>query len=440
MIRRLIFNGLIFRRVSFLFFLLAALPIIFYIFLVAYFSVNIPVWDDYDTVLAYLNKPAPIRYQILFSQHNEHRIAWNRLVVEGYYCIFGNVNFRYLAFLGNLGLLLIALLMFNLFKSQRVKIALFIPVFYFIFQPQAWENITWATGSLQNHYVILFALLAFYLWNKRTYPGYVSAIFFGLLAAYTSANGLLVLLMIFLWELAVITIHRHNSNGFLDNRRLRLFVFLIGLAMFFLYFFYFKDYRSARHHPSILQALLDPALFIQYILMFIGSYMGLNNKSLAFLFGLTQLVLFFYVTYLKYYQKNPVNYFFSAFILLTILMIALGRAGFGIDQAFSSRYKIFSILFFVSIYCAVVEIWPSLFLKKSIIFALILFSILFNIGSQTLDIKNLAERRNTLEEIKEWRYTGKGLNYPNQERANLIIKDSIEKGIYMPPSMIENKS
>lgn len=54
--------------------LLVVAPIAFYISIVIYFSENIPYWDDYDTVLAYLNQADSARYQGLFNQHNEHRI------------------------------------------------------------------------------------------------------------------------------------------------------------------------------------------------------------------------------------------------------------------------------------------------------------------------------------------------------------------------------
>ena len=54
------------QRFSFLFFLLMIVPIASYAFLVVYFSVNIPIMDDYDTVLAYLNRPGSLRYESFF--------------------------------------------------------------------------------------------------------------------------------------------------------------------------------------------------------------------------------------------------------------------------------------------------------------------------------------------------------------------------------------
>lgn len=430
-------KSLVIKKVSLLYFLLVVAPIAFYISIVIYFSENIPYWDDYDTVLAYLNQADSARYQGLFNQHNEHRIFWNRLVVEGYYFLFGEINFRHLVFFGNLGLLLLVLFIFNLFKSRSTEIVLFIPILYLIFQPQGWENITWTTGSLQNYYILLFAFLSFYLWDKGNYLGRIAAVLFGALAAYTSANGLLVLFIIFFWEVAQIIIDykSHTSSFFLS--RLKLLSFLVT-AILFLCFFYLKDYTSPDPHRSFFRNLSNYVLFSQYILMFLGSYME-PSKPLTILVGLLQLILFFYITYLRYYQKNIVNYLLSVFILLTALLIAIGRVDFGVDQALSSRYKILSVLFLVSMYCAIIEIWPRFFSRKPIIFALILLSVLFNIGSQVLVLKNLDERKNTLEEITGWYHTGKGLNYPNQERANIIIKRSIEKGTYIPPSLTENK-
>ena len=428
-------HNLMIRKASILYILLVAFPIISYILVVVYFSKNIPYWDDYDTVLAYLNEDALARSQVLFHQHNEHRIFWNRLVVEGYYFLFRDIDFKNLIFLGNLGLLLFVLIFFNLFKSQSVEIVLFVPILYLIFQPQSWENITWATASLQNHYIILFAFMSFYLWNKERYIGYIFAVLFGVLAAYTSANGMLVLFIIFFWEILKTIIDYKNQNYSSVFSRLKLLSFLL-ITITFMCLLYLKNYTSPDPHRSFIKNLLSYNFLSQYILIFLGSFVGIN-KITASLFGLLQLVLFFYITYSKYYQRNPVNYLLFIFLLLSAFMIALGRLDFGVEQALSSRYRIISILFLVVLYFAIAEIWPRILLKKPILVAIIIFSFLFNIGSQIFSFKYLTERKEALEKIKEWPQTGKGLNYPNQERANLIMKHSVKKGVYRPSGLEE---
>ena len=139
-----------FQRSFFAYFLLALIPVISYVFLVVHFSVNIPILDDYDTVLAYLNTPGSLRYQTLFEQHNEHRVVWTRLVAEVFYDLFGQVDFRNLIYVGNLAFLLIFALLLKLFNLQKTPTIFFMPVPYLLFQPQAWENMTWATGALQK--------------------------------------------------------------------------------------------------------------------------------------------------------------------------------------------------------------------------------------------------------------------------------------------------
>lgn len=430
------------QRFSFLFFLLMIVPIASYAFLVVYFSVNIPIMDDYDTVLAYLNRPGSLRYESFFYQHNEHRIAWNRLITEAYYHIFGEINFRNLIYVGNLGLFLLFILLLTIFKGQKTPIIFFIPVTYLLFQPQAWENMTWVTGSLQNYYILYFALLAFYFWNKEKLSGYILAGFFGAMATYTSANGLLVFFLLFAWEwinffTKTKTTNTNLERKFFVNNRLKLLLILF-LTTGYLCYSYFKDYTHVgMGHPYMGEILLQPVLLIQYMATLLGSYVG-SNKTIALFAGLLEVMLFVFLTYSRYDQKNSVIYYFLLFVFASVFVIALGRAGFGIEQALSSRYRILSVLALVLIYWAIIEQYSKNLSAKSVILLAIFSAMIFNFSSTARYIGSLSERKSILEEITTWRQTGKGLNYPDQESASLILGQSIEKGLYIPPGFSTN--
>ncbi|HRC71501.1 MAG TPA: hypothetical protein PK880_03090 [Candidatus Competibacter sp.] len=301
-----------FQRSFFAYFLLALIPVISHVFLVVHFSVNIPILDDYDTVLAYLNTPGSLRYQTLFEQHNEHRVVWTRLVAEVFYDLFGQVDFRNLIYVGNLAFLLIFALLLKLFNLQKTPTIFFMPVPYLLFQPQAWENMTWATGALQNYFVLLFALLAFCFWNRETWSGYFLAGSFSVMAAFTSANGLLVFFVLFFGEARSFIAEQMNNTAFVKRsftvKRSHLLVVLIILILL-ICFVYFKNYRSVEQHPSVPRALLQPVQIVQYILLLLGSCMGFT-KPLAFLTGLVE-VIFFYLCYLFWVlSKKPCHILF----------------------------------------------------------------------------------------------------------------------------------
>lgn len=415
---------------------LMLVPIIIYVFIVVYFSVNIPYLDDYR-FFEYINiSDGYLRFQKLFAQHNEHRLVWNGLMTEFCYLVFGKINFEYLIYIGNFGLLLFFLLLLRIFKEQKIPMPIFIPVPYFLFNPQGWENMTWSTASLQNYYVLFFALLTLYLWNKKVLYGYIAAWFFGALTAYTSANGLLILLILIFFQLMEfakemkIPVTPEQKIFILKKHFALLIISLLCIAVVFC--FYFVSYKKPVYHPSIIAALLQPLLLSQYIGILLGSYMAI--KILALLVGVLEIFIFIFLTYKRYDQKNPIIYYFMIFILLSILIIGLGRSGFGIEQALSSRYEILSIIFFVLIYLAIAELYPEQFAKKLVIYCLTLLAVIFNIYSTVISIENLSSRKNMLVEgMKTWEKTGQGLTFPNQKYADFLIKQSQQKGTYHPP-------
>lgn len=415
---------------------LMLIPVVIYGFIIVYFSVNIPNMDDYDIVLGHINiSDDSLRYNNFSSQHNEHRIAWTRFIVEFCYFFFGKINFEYLIYIGNFGLLLFFLLVLKISKEQKILIIFFIPIPYLLFQLQAWENMTWTTGSLQNYYIIFFSLLTIYFWNKKTLYGYFLAWIFGVIAIYTSANGLLIFLVLFIFQLTEFFEEFKKSvasqQKILILRRQSLLLFILLVLSFFMFYFYFKSYQKVGH-SSIIAALLRPILLTQYAGTLAGSYMGI---IFAFWVGLLEFFTFLFLTYKRYDQKNPVVYYFMLFIFLSIFATALGRSGFGTEQALASRYKTLSVVLLSFTYLAFVEIYSKQFSKKLVIYCLISLAIFFNIGSTKMSVHNIFSRKNNLiEGIITWKNTGQGLAYPDQERASFLLNQSIEKGIYYPPN------
>lgn len=426
---------------KFILIFLILIPIIGYAFLVFYFSVDIPGFDDY-AFLEHMNiSDDSLRYQHLFAQHNEHRIAWNRLVAEFCYFAFGKISFKYLAYIGNLGLLFCFLLLFKISEKQKIYVMLFIPVSYLIFQPQAWENATWAMGSLQNYYVLFFALLVLYFWNKKIFYGYIAAWVFGLMAIYTSANGLLIFLVLIIWQLTefiekfkIYFVYRQTE--ILINKRPSLLLIISFLLTIFIYFIYLIGYQKPPHHPSMIAAIFQPMLLVEYTGTLLGSCIG---KTFSFWIGLLEIIIFLWLTYKRYDQRNPVIYYFIIFIILSVFITALGRSGFGIEQALSSRYKTLSVLALALTYLALVESYPKPFSNRLAIFFLILMATVFNIYSTIISIQYLSSRKDMLiVGMATWQHSRQGLAFPSQEYASLLLDQSVKKGIYYPPGWRSN--
>ena len=86
-------------------------------------------------------------------------------------------------------------------------------------------------------------------------------------------------------------------------------------------------------------------------------------------------------------------------------------------------------------YWTIIEQYPKIASIKLAVVGLLVCSIVFNIVSTRVFIGNLSERKELLKEITAWEKTGKGLYYPNQQVASLILKQSTKKDVYRIPAL-----
>ena len=136
------------------------IPIIFYIYIVAKFLLNMPNWDDYDAILTWINfvlsKPSLAEFMTkLFAQHNEHRIVFGNLVSLISYFSLGKVDFISLSIFGVLGLFFVFLLIIYIGKKNHFTLLELLPVPYLMFSLNQWELISWAMASISQYWQFL---------------------------------------------------------------------------------------------------------------------------------------------------------------------------------------------------------------------------------------------------------------------------------------------
>lgn len=393
--------------------------------------------DDYDSILAYLNKSDYLSFDNLFLQHNEHRIVWTRLVAAGYYAIFGKINLVHLIYIGNLAVLLIFCLLLKIMSDRQLPSILFIPVAYLLFNSLSWSNITWAMAILGNYYCMFFALLTFFLWNKKNLWGYSLGLIVATLTCYTNANGLIVFFVLLLWEGTDLLRGSQDlviqKRGELLEQPLRVLVLLIFILC--QCYVYFRGYHFPAAHQSLDNLLLKYPLLIPYALQLIGSYAFVAGKVVMSIIGCVEVLFILFITYKKYYQNNPTLYSFLIFSMLSIFAIASGRFGLDIDQAVPSRYRFFAVIVLILIYLAFIELYTQLLVSRTwTICILVILSIGFNIGSNIIGIQGLSTRKSILTEgIRTWERGGGGLDYPDQVRASSVLRESMDKRVYQLP-------
>jgi hypothetical protein len=420
------------------------IPISLYLLMVFCLTVNIPRWDDYIIFLGYLNTPNNERFYQLFSQHNEHRLVFNKMVAELLYQTLGYIDFRYLVIIGNSLFIALFYIIYHLFKKINIDKIYFLPIPYLFFLSYIWENATWATGALQNYAVLLFSILSLIYFSKNNLISLVISLLFATISCFTSGSGLFVVIVLVLWSTinAFETSEENNiiNNNFLlkkINPLIRLSVILV--VSFSLFYFYFHNYIKPPNHPKILDALKNPVNTLFYYFVFLGSYMHFIYASL--LGGIVSSSIFVYLTYKKYYNRVPVIYFYTLFLFLNAIAASITRSGFGVEQAISSRYTIVSVLILIFLYIAIIEmaILKPFFKMK---FQYIAFYILFIISlfSYVRQVYTLSKNKNDLiSGVLKWKNTGVGLDFPNQNDANNLIKRAAEKGYYKLPDPNEKE-
>lgn len=109
----------------------------YYLDLITVNAVNAPVWDDYDSLVDFLNDFTETnsmagRLALVLTQHNEHSLAFLRLAAVSVFFLKGDLDFKWLCYIGNAALVLIAYFLFLAFKTGgEFKVFYFSPALFF---------------------------------------------------------------------------------------------------------------------------------------------------------------------------------------------------------------------------------------------------------------------------------------------------------------------
>ena len=128
------------------------LPPAIYFYLIFSYSLNLPFADDFaqldDAIRIIQSINFSEQFSLLFASHNEHRVAFTRLAFTLSYLLFGEIDLRFLIFIGNAALVALLYLFFKTLKVPRSNLLYFIPVSTLLFQLSFWKNMTWAVSAL----------------------------------------------------------------------------------------------------------------------------------------------------------------------------------------------------------------------------------------------------------------------------------------------------
>ncbi len=425
---------------------IALIPFLLLLMMVVSYTSNVPYWDQWALVdfwqKIYSGNATIIDF---WNQHNEHRIMFPKLIMTAlalsthwniYYEIAMNV--------------LLGLLIYVTIARQyvaRYALNRFLIIFSFIFISLLsfsliqYENWSWGfqIQIFLNILSVVAGMACITKINKNT--GYfVGALCWGVVATYSFANGVLF------WIIGTLPVIYIAYS--LSKRWIYISAWLIVAATSI--GTYYIHYNKPEGHPSLFYSLSHPIIFIEYLTAYIGSpvaaFGGRASVALGIIGILLAIVVFFekFIGFLKHAKKDNTLYWFliSFYALLSGVASALGRAGFGYEQAMASRYTTISNLFWIGLigllisYVANtdVKLVKHLSFKKTIVFV----TTLILIGSVSLSsvhaYNNWTERYSASEQDKQLLlagcYTNEILNlYPSlpflKDKASYLEKEGL---------------
>ncbi|MEH1913873.1 hypothetical protein [Nostoc sp.] len=343
----------LFQKANLLLAVAYSLPVVLLFWFVTTFSVNVPFGDDWALV-TFFDKihGGTANFRDFFSQHNEHRIFFPRIIFA-ILAFFSKWNlkletyFSFLLALVNFVILYkVAKASFN--ESDRVSFHLFnITTSIVNFSLIQYENWLWGfqiAWLLINTCLVLAVFILTVPKNLLPNLRLSLASLCCFIASFSLAHGLLS------WLALLPSVYM--LEGRTKQKKIRillwmgLFVFCVGI--------YSIGYEKPSHHPNIFFILQQPLITSEYFFTIIGFSFG-KNILYPIITGLIIFLLFsfFNVFWLKNYQ----SVFFKKaapwlslgwFAILFASITTVGRSGFGVEQATSSRYVTVSILLVIS--------------------------------------------------------------------------------------------
>ncbi|GAA4436885.1 hypothetical protein GCM10023091_15370 [Ravibacter arvi] len=390
----------------------AVLPISYFFFIILSFSSPAAFIDDFNLLDSFhrmlTEDHFTDRLRAFFEQVNEHRFAFERVVMYLIYLVRGEPSPQVQVIIGNLFLFGILGLFHLIFKQTGKPAAYFTPVVLLLFSLVYYENVYWAIAAIQNTSLIFFAMLTAFGLSLQSAKGKVIGLSAALLASFVSGSGIAVWVMGALvialqknyrflvpWLLAaacVVSFYFTFDYTFFPKDRSALWQHPLKNLWFFFSFLgglFYQDIEHGHAHrfyPDVAASVLAGSMiFIICLCFLVVLATGRLKRETGSLSILAGIILFLFATGAMLVISRPVS-----------INVIWG------GEFLSQRYLIFAAVLWAAAYLAVLILVRNTTGPAKGIFALALVgSVVFNLGSYYLYIPKLAIHHATLE-LDKW--------------------------------------
>ena len=431
--------------------LFVVLPAVLFYTILFRTSLDLPFLDGYDGLdfmnrLTQLKGLYPKAQFVLAAQHGEYKVVFAEILTWLQYSIMGHINFNVMSALSNSFVLIIALVLWKMFlpghKDLNLRLALFIPASWLLFQLEYFEILNWGGSGLQHIPSTAFAFAAIYFLFQQTRIAFYGALLCFILAVASSGNGF------FLFPIGLVALAPNRSY-------LRMVGWCIACAGCIAVYSYHYNVMSSQASPdhSIFSALLG--LRPIFIISFIGSAASVPFPPASFVLGTSLCIFFFWMARRGYVRRNPAVSCCVLFLLLTAIGVAGIRSDLGLAGSTPSRYTLFSILFVIFAWFAIAEEFLQhsrvSLLNNTAYHGAVAVAVLFCLFMDSLNsifIRNwdakLIEGMTSFEHpnppdstigpvIRLWK--GDIDRDAFNAKARIILFESIRLGVYRPPQL-----
>jgi len=322
------------------------LPMLFLAALIYARGVNVPFWDEWELAPIFQHLHAGhFLWSDFWRQHNEHRLFFPTLVLTGLaYITHWNVQVECFASLavaiGSFTLLRQVVVESLDHKTKTVLLFLLALVWFSPVQIQNWLW-GWQLEWFMNVLGVMLVVFGIARIKGRHATRLDLALILagGILAQYSLGNGTL------LWPLAIAALLYMRVRA-----GTTALVTLTGAVTTGLYYFHYANTGE----PSKTLAVRQPLQFAKYVLGYLGRPLSFYHKP-AIAFGGLLLAAFVSLSvYLLVRQKAAFDkalpwVALGLYAIGSSVITGLARLGFGVSEAYSSRYTTISSLLLASV-------------------------------------------------------------------------------------------